>query len=139
MTSDTEKQTLMGLAYDIRQSLKDSEYKELVELIMEKEQNKQKFVKITYRKVKVGDDEETGCIQLNYTLPHTTIFEIMPVERANLKGWDSTKITQEELDAWMHVPIHPTVEVLERVDDEGDWFAIKNKQVLWVMEARESV
>ena len=72
MTSDTEKQTLMGFAYDIRQSLKDSEYKELVELIVEKEQNKQKFVKITYRKVKVGDDEETGCIQLNYTLSHTT-------------------------------------------------------------------
>tara|TARA_R110002124_G_scaffold49476_4_gene145046 strand:- start:6145 stop:6561 length:417 start_codon:yes stop_codon:yes gene_type:complete len=138
MTSDTEKQTLMGFAYDIRQSLKDSEYKELVELIMEKEQNKQKFVKITYRKVKVGDDEMTGCIVLNYTLPHTTIFEIMPVERANLKGWDSTKITQEELDAWEHTSfIHPTVEVLER--GQGEWIAVKNKQVLWVMEARESV
>ena len=137
MTSDTEKQTLMGLAYDIRQSLKDSEYKELVELIMEKEQRKKKFVKITYRKigmvdVSTGAGHDEYISELEYGIPKIVIFEVMPVERASLEGWDKTKITQEELDAWEHTSfIHPTEKVIQRA---GKWVAIKNKMELWAWE-----
>ena len=137
-----EKQTLMGLAYDIRQSLKDSEYKELVELIAEKEKTKKKFVKITYRKIgmvdiSIGAELDECITELEYGIPKIVIFEVMPVERANLKGWDKTKITQEELDAWEHTSfIHPTEKVIQRA---GQWIAIKNKLELWAMEANGSV
>jgi hypothetical protein len=144
MTSDTEKQTLMGLAYDIRQSLKDSEYKELVELIMEKEQKKKKYVRITYRKVMMVEEEEIECTKLDYSHPHTTIFEIMPVERDSLEGWDSTKITQEELDDWEQSSFrHPTIAIKDCGREWGTgefaWCAIKNKKQLWVMEGQEEL
>ena len=140
MTSDTEKQTLMGLAYDIRQSLKDSEYKELVELIMEKEQKKKKYVKITYRKIQMVADEEIDRLIMGYSHPHTTIFEIMPVERDSLEGWDSSKITQEELEAWgIEKYYYPTTEIKDCGREYLVPFAIKNKKQLWVMEGQEEL
>tara|TARA_R110000744_G_scaffold3884_1_gene14313 strand:+ start:532 stop:1017 length:486 start_codon:yes stop_codon:yes gene_type:complete len=117
-----EEQTLMGLAYDIRQSLKDSEYKELVELIMQKEETKKKFVKVSFRKVFMNwDDRECECEcggDCQPTLEHTNnavdaIFEIVP----NFGGaplpstnpptaeWDATKITQKMLDDWKRTHI----------------------------------
>tara|TARA_R110000787_G_scaffold39114_2_gene98218 strand:+ start:573 stop:1028 length:456 start_codon:yes stop_codon:yes gene_type:complete len=131
-----EKQTLMGLAYDIRQSLKDSQYKELVELIAEKEQRKKKFVKITYRvigMVDITDIHKKEITELEYGIPKIVIFEVMPLERACLEGWDETKITQEELDKWEdRTFIHPTVNVFKT--HQGECTAIKNRMELWAME-----
>tara|TARA_R110001606_G_scaffold242129_3_gene390082 strand:- start:3627 stop:4067 length:441 start_codon:yes stop_codon:yes gene_type:complete len=141
MTAITEEQTLMGFAYDHRQKFKDSEYKELCELIMEKEEKKKKYVKVTYKKVKVDfdeHDERNGEINLDCNHhPTIKIFEIMPVKRASLKGWDHSKITQEEFDEWKRTSFrHPIFRVMHKHGGGGEeWVALTNNTVLWVMEA----
>ena len=101
MTATTEKQTLMGFAYDVRQKLKDCEYKELCELIQEKEQRKKRYVKVQYRGIYImnGENEEVDTTLERTPRLLTAIFEIVEKYREG-EDWDATILTQDMYDEW---------------------------------------
>jgi len=126
----TEKQTLMGLAYDVRQKLKDCEYKELCELIQEKEQRKKKYVKVQYRGIYVMNDEDGEVAPTLGRSPRliTAIFEIVEKYREG-EDWDATILTQNMYDEWSATRLmHPPV-CKHYGQEDAFWVMISSKVV----------